>query len=84
MELEEIPECFYPATGKNQAKVLHKIYFGDESYNKGHSHAYEFLGISPQSGAIVLVRPDQYRRFGCDSLDDFEMVGLFFAEFMIP
>lgn len=38
---------------------LHKIYFDDESYNKGHGHAYELLGISPQKGALVIVRPDQ-------------------------
>lgn len=42
---------------------LHKMYYDDESYNKGHGHAYEFLGIKPE-GAIVIVRPDQ-----CKCLD---------------
>lgn len=43
----------------NWSTDLHKIYFDDESYNKGHGKAYEFLGINPDHGAIVLVRPDQ-------------------------
>lgn len=38
---------------------LHKMYYDDESYNKGHGHAYEFLGVKPDEGAIVIVRPDQ-------------------------
>lgn len=37
----------------------HKIYYDDESYNQGHGRAYEFLGINPSQGAIVIVRPDQ-------------------------
>lgn len=38
---------------------LHKIYYDDESYNKGHGHVYEHLGIDPAQGAIIIVRPDQ-------------------------
>jgi hypothetical protein len=38
---------------------LHKIYYDDESHNKGHGHAYEYLGIDPQQGALIIVRPDQ-------------------------
>lgn len=79
VELEQIPECFYPATGKNQTQGmtcpenysadllelanrledLHKIYYDDESHNRGHGHAYEFLGIDPKQGALIIVRPDQ-------------------------
>lgn len=75
VELEQIPEYFYPLTGKNQVRGtkhyqventmlikrpdLHKIYYDDKSYNQGHGHAYEFLGINPNQGAIVVVRPDQ-------------------------
>ena len=47
---------------------LHKIYYDDESYNKGHGHAYEFLGITPDQGAIVIVRPDQCTTFSPSSL----------------
>lgn len=41
---------------------LHKIYYDDESYNMGHGHAYEHLGIDPVQGAIIIVRPDQCKR----------------------
>jgi phenol 2-monooxygenase len=79
VELEQIPECFYPVTGKNQTRGadalifnlptmpnleyldLHKIYYDDESYNDGHGHAYEYLGIDPAQGALIIVRPDQCR-----------------------
>ena len=38
---------------------LHKVYVDDEHYNSGHGHAYEVLGIDPEKGAMVIVRPDQ-------------------------
>ena len=59
IELEQIPECFYPVSGKNHIRNLHNIYFDDESYNTGHGHLYDYLGMNPQKGAIVIVRPDQ-------------------------
>ncbi|GFF73250.1 phenol 2-monooxygenase, putative [Aspergillus lentulus] len=83
VELEQIPECFYPVTGKHQIKDLHKIYYDDESYNKGHGHCYEHLGISPEKGAIVIVRPDQYVS-AVTSLGDYTQIGKFFAGFLIP
>ncbi|KAH8422364.1 uncharacterized protein LDX57_000120 [Aspergillus melleus] len=83
IELGETPACFYPITGKNQIKDLHKIYFDDESYNKGHGQAYEFLGIGPKRGAIVIVRPDQYVS-AVISLDEPEKVGDFFDGFLLP
>lgn len=58
-ELEQIPDIFYPLAGKNNIRDLHKIFFDDESYNKGHGRLYEYLGINPERGAIVIVRPDQ-------------------------
>lgn len=79
VELEQIPDVFYPVAGKNQTRGeysamsysiyalvsfnlfsdLHKIYYDDESHNKGHGRAYEFLGIDPKQGAMIIVRPDQ-------------------------
>jgi phenol 2-monooxygenase len=38
---------------------LHKVFVDDEHYNSGHGHAYEKLGIDPDKGATVIVRPDQ-------------------------
>ena len=32
------------------------------SLDKGHGHAYDTLGIDPQKGCIIIVRPDQ-RKF---------------------
>ncbi|GES62091.1 FAD binding domain protein [Aspergillus terreus] len=82
-ELEQIPEIFYPFAGKNHIRDLHKIFFDDESYNKGHGRLYEYLGISPERGAIVIVRPDQYVS-AVYSLDDYVQVGKFFDGFLIP
>ncbi|KAJ5728159.1 hypothetical protein N7493_004489 [Penicillium malachiteum] len=82
VELEQIPECFYPVTSKNQTKDLHKIYYDDESYNKGHGHAYEFLGIDPKEGALVVVRPDQYVS-AVLNLHEYEEIGKFFGGFLI-
>jgi phenol 2-monooxygenase len=49
----------------------------DESYNYGHGHAYDSLGIDPQQGAVVIVRPDQYVSM-VTSLDDVEGLSSFF------
>lgn len=62
IELQQIPESFYPFSGKNKTRDLHKILFDDESYNKGHGHLYEYLGIDPQQGVIIIVRPDQCKQ----------------------
>ncbi|KAJ5232111.1 hypothetical protein N7468_005067 [Penicillium chermesinum] len=83
VELEQIPEIFYPAVGKNQIRDLHKIFYDDESYNKGHGHAYELLGISPDEGALIIVRPDQYVS-AVLRLEDFCQIGTFFEGFLKP
>ncbi|KAJ5927833.1 hypothetical protein N7466_006789 [Penicillium verhagenii] len=83
VELEQIPESFYPLTGKNQTRDLHKIYFDDESYNRGHGHAYEFLGIDPKEGALIIVRPDQYVS-AVMGLDEYREIGKFFGGFLKP
>ncbi|KAJ6085778.1 hypothetical protein N7499_005407 [Penicillium canescens] len=81
VELEQIPGCFYPLSGKNQTRDLHKIYYDDESYNQGHGHAYKFLGIDPTQGAILIVRPDQYVS-AVMGLGDYTEIGKFFAGFL--
>lgn len=60
IQQEQIPECFYPVTGKWKMRDLHKVYIDDQSYHTGHGHAYDFYGIHPEEGAIAIVRPDQY------------------------
>ncbi|CAG8060316.1 unnamed protein product [Penicillium salamii] len=99
VELEEIPKCFYPISGKNQTRGialfevsinaltdpcrsdLHKLYYDDESYNMGHGHAYEHLGIDPVQGAIIIVRPDQYVS-AVMGLGDYQEIGNFFSGFL--
>ena len=38
---------------------LHKVYVDDMSYNYGHGHAYRTLGVDPEEGTVIIVRPDQ-------------------------
>ena len=45
---------------------MHKVYIDDESYNSGHGRAYEFYGVDPLQGAVVIVRPDQCEFFSSD------------------
>jgi phenol 2-monooxygenase len=75
IEQEQIPDLFWPVTGQwgmrgmfalistpthTYLKLdLHKVYIDDESYNSGHGRAYEFYGVDPLKGAVVVVRPDQ-------------------------
>jgi diadenosine tetraphosphate (Ap4A) HIT family hydrolase len=56
----------------------HKIVVDDESYNYGHGHAYDFLGIDPSVGAAVTVRPDQHVSMITD-LDDVQTIDHFFT-----
>lgn len=97
VELEQIPEVFYPVAGKNQTRGefsrcpvccihinlilslsdLHKIYYDDESHNKGHGHAYEYLGIDPKQGALIIVRPDQCKSSFYLSLAAFNLLNPF-------
>ena len=56
---EQIPDYFWPITGKYRIRDLHKTFVDDESYNSGHGEAYEFYGVDPEVGAIAVVRPDQ-------------------------
>ncbi|KAJ5611360.1 hypothetical protein N7510_008079 [Penicillium lagena] len=81
VELEQIPECFYPVSGKNQTRDLHKIFYDDEAYNLIHGHAYGFLGIDPKQGAIIIVRPDQYVS-AVMRLGEYSEIGKFFAGFL--
>ena len=47
-----------PCSSANLAD-LHKVYVDDMSYNYGHGHAYQTLGVDPEEGAMIIVRPDQ-------------------------
>jgi phenol 2-monooxygenase (NADPH) len=51
--------------GKLTEVGLHKVFVDDESYNSGHGHAFDTLGIDHNTITIVVVRPDQ-----CKSIDN--------------
>ncbi|KAF2418782.1 phenol 2-monooxygenase [Tothia fuscella] len=55
-----IPKVFSAPDGDLGLPDLNKVFIDDESYNYGHGHAYETLGVDPKEGAVVVVRPDQY------------------------
>ncbi len=59
IEQDQIPEYFWPVTGKYRMRDIHRTFVDDESYNSGHGKAYEFYGVDPKVGALVIVRPDQ-------------------------
>ncbi|CZT53489.1 probable 2-polyprenyl-6-methoxyphenol hydroxylase and related FAD-dependent oxidoreductases [Rhynchosporium secalis] len=82
MEQEQIPDCFWPATGKWAMRDLHKTFFDDESYNSGHGKVYERYGIDINEGAVVVIRPDQYISL-ITSMDDNEGISRFFERFAI-
>lgn len=83
IEQEDIPECFWPVTGKWRMRDLHKVFVDDESYNSGHGHAYEFYGVDQRHGALAVIRPDQYVAMVA-SLQKYDLIRDFFADFMRP
>ncbi|KIV99271.1 uncharacterized protein PV09_09040 [Verruconis gallopava] len=74
----QVPAVFKPREGEYSLAYHHKIVVDDESYNYGHGHAYDFLGVDPSKGAVVTVRPDQYVSM-ISSLDEPGRVVDFFA-----
>ncbi|KAK5312511.1 hypothetical protein LTR93_011310 [Exophiala xenobiotica] len=82
LEQDQIPQVFWPITGRWRMRDLHKTFVDDESYNSGHGHAYEKYGIDPEIGATVIVRPDQYVS-KILSIDDTEGIGALFDAFAI-
>ncbi|KAF2093199.1 hypothetical protein NA57DRAFT_48666 [Rhizodiscina lignyota] len=83
VEQEQIPDYFWPSTGKWKMRDLHKTFIDDESYNSGHGRAYEHFGVEPDEGAVVIVRPDHYVSL-VTSLDDHDGIGKLFEGFALP
>ncbi|KAF2649272.1 phenol 2-monooxygenase-like protein [Lophiostoma macrostomum CBS 122681] len=82
VEQEQIPDYFWPITGRWKIRDLHKVYIDDEHYNSGHGHAYEKFEINPTEGAVAIVRPDQYVA-KVTTLDDSDGIASFFQGFLI-
>ncbi|KAF2646370.1 phenol 2-monooxygenase-like protein [Massarina eburnea CBS 473.64] len=81
-EQAEIPDIFWPVTGKWRMRDLHKVYIDDKHYNSGHGYAYEKYGVDPQAGAVMIVRPDQYIS-KVTALEDLDGITRFFARCFI-
>ncbi|OCL03715.1 putative phenol 2-monooxygenase [Glonium stellatum] len=83
IEQEELPEYFWPVTGKWQMRDLHKVYVDDEAYNLSHGQAYKFYGVDKDHGAMIIVRPDQHIS-KIIKAEDLEAIGTFFKAFALP
>jgi phenol 2-monooxygenase len=59
VELCEFPQLLYPFDDENGWQY-DKVFADDESYLHGHGHAYEFYGVNPEQGCVVVLRPDQH------------------------
>ncbi|GAB1212779.1 hypothetical protein ATERTT37_001926 [Aspergillus terreus] len=81
IQQDQIPDAFWPTTGKYRMRDLHKIYIDDETYHNGHGHAYDFYGIDPERGAVAIVRPDQYISKVLD-MKNHEGISAFFEKFL--
>lgn len=79
-DIFDFPEILRPAI-LDQGWDYSKIYVDDESHHHGHGHAYERYGISPKTGCLVVVRPDQHVG-SIVELEDIDQVDAFFSAFM--
>ena len=85
VEYTDLHPYFWPITGKHRLRNLYKIFFDDEAYweyGTMQMHAYEFYGVDPAVGAIVIVRPDQHVS-KIAGLQDHAEIGSFFEGFML-
>ncbi|KAI1144329.1 FAD binding domain-containing protein [Hypoxylon sp. FL0543] len=58
VEQEWIPDVFTPIVSKWRMISLFKVFVDEGGYSSPHGHAYEKYLISPDQGALVVVRPD--------------------------
>jgi len=79
IEQDQLPACFWPTTGKYQMRDLHKIYVDDIGNDLSHGHAYSFYGVEEKTGAIAIIRPDQF--FG---IEDHALLRKFFSTWVLP
>lgn len=61
IDIGSLPEIFRPSNDETGFEY-DKVFVDKESYHAGGGKAYEKLGI-PQSGCLVLLRPDQHVAF---------------------
>ncbi|KAK6842779.1 FAD binding domain-containing protein [Apiospora arundinis] len=57
--LDQVSRTLSEITRRLELKCLLNVFIDDHSYNSGHGHAYESYGVKPETGAVVVLRPDQ-------------------------
>ncbi|CAG1980470.1 unnamed protein product [Fusarium graminearum] len=61
IEIDQLPEVFFPKSGPFSLRNVHRVVVDDTSpYMLGCGEAFSKYGINPEQGAIVVVRPDLY------------------------
>ena len=83
IDYPDLHPYFWPETGKYRLRNLYRVFFDDEAYHeysRMQMQAYEFYGVDPGVGAIVIIRPDQHVS-KIVALDDYAEIGAFFDGF---
>ncbi|EGU79878.1 hypothetical protein FOPG_10199 [Fusarium oxysporum f. sp. conglutinans race 2 54008] len=61
IEIDQLPEVFFPHTGPYNLRNVHRVFVDDTNpYMLGCGQAFSKYGINAEQGAIVVVRPDLY------------------------
>ncbi|KAH7183324.1 FAD binding domain-containing protein [Fusarium flagelliforme] len=61
IEIDQLPEVFFPKSGPYSLRNVHRVFIDDTSpYMLGCGEAFSKYGVNPEQGAIIVVRPDLY------------------------
>ncbi|KAJ4012639.1 hypothetical protein NW752_008352 [Fusarium irregulare] len=61
IEIDQLPEVFFPKSGTYSLRNVHRVFVDDTSpYMLGCGSAFTKYGVNPEQGAIIVVRPDLY------------------------
>ncbi|RGP78790.1 phenol 2-monooxygenase [Fusarium longipes] len=61
IEIDQLPDVFFPKSGPFSLRNVHRVFVDDTSpYMLGCGEAFSKYGIRHEQGAIVVVRPDLY------------------------
>ncbi|KAM0414647.1 hypothetical protein ACHAPT_013506 [Fusarium lateritium] len=59
LEIDQLPKCFFPKSGKYMLRNVHRVFVDDRNpYLPGCGRVFSTLGIDVDRGAIIIVRPD--------------------------
>ncbi|KAM6529412.1 hypothetical protein FALCPG4_007547 [Fusarium falciforme] len=61
LEIEKLPEFFFPKTGRYMLRNLHRVFVDEQNpYMLDCGRVFSTFGIDAGRGAIIIVRPDLY------------------------